>query len=153
MRLRGWSSYVCSSDLAVEPEFVDRTGARIDRLADRFGRGNRIKRRRRAEAHARGVDPDSRDLLLLAQQDRLGGAFDDDDHFGGLVLRVGNAPAGIEDSTEQQQFGAGEAVGDLDIALRHIGHPRRLLGANEKPRETNKPPGRSEEKTTEPQSL
>ena len=38
----------------------------------------------------------------------------------------GSAPAGIEDRAEQQQFGAGEAVGDLDLALRHVGHQHRL---------------------------
>ena len=49
-------------------------------------------------------------------------------------VRVGRAPARIEDRAEQQQLGAREAVADLDVALRDVGDEPRLGALAERER-------------------
>ena len=82
----------------LEPELVNRSRALIDQFADRARRGHRIITRRRAEAIGIGVGPDPRDLLFLADDDRLDRALEHDNHIG---RTLGHAAAGIEDRPEQ----------------------------------------------------
>ena len=101
-----------------QPELVDGGGARIDDLVKRARRGDRVVAGHRAEGGAFGIDPDPGDAALLAQQHRAGGALDDDDD---VVVGAGAHPGGVEDGAEQQQFGAGEVLPHLDLALRDVG--------------------------------
>ena len=48
---------------------------------------------------------------------------------------VGRPAAGIDDRAEQQQLRAGEAVADLDLARRDVGHQHRLVGGDQQRRE------------------
>ncbi|QYU71259.1 hypothetical protein J4558_11190 [Leptolyngbya sp. 15MV] len=104
-------------------QFVDGGGAIVDDALDRGGRGDREERRRGTERRAVGIDPDARDPLLLADADRRGGAFQ---HHHDFVLLARALALRIEDRAEQQQFGAGEALAHLNLALRHLGHEDRI---------------------------
>src|SRR3546814_11067189 len=84
MRISDWSSDVCSSDLLflrgrarargkldiLQPQLVDRGGPLVDQRRKRARRGDRIISRRRTEAFAVDIHPDSRDLLLLRSEER-----------------------------------------------------------------------------------
>ena len=89
-------------------------------------RGDRVEGRRRAEAVRIRVHPDAGDLLLLAHQDRLDRPAQARPRCRPAGRR---AAAGIDDRAEQQQLGAREAVADLDLARRDVGHQQRLVGA------------------------
>ena len=53
----------------------------------------------------------------------------------------GHAAARIKDRPEQQQLRAREAVDDLDVALRHVGHEHRLGRSDQKRGEQGKGAG------------
>ncbi len=107
----------------LQAKLVDRRGALIDQLVDRPRRGDRVEGRRRAEADPADVHPDARHLALLAQDDALERPLDHDRDVG---AGLGRPAVGIDDGAEQQQLGAGEAVADLDMALRDVGNETRL---------------------------
>ena len=108
----------------LQAEFVDRGGALIDQVA-RSG-ATRRPRRRTAPSGSGWNRRSSRCRRSSASRARTIGcdrALEHDDDVGRARRR---AAAGIEDRAEQQQLGAGEAVADLDLARRDIGHQHRL---------------------------
>jgi hypothetical protein len=124
-----------------QTELVDRRGPVVDQAADRFRRGHRIEAWRGAKPARIRVHPDqTSDFLLLAQQDRLVGAAQDDDD---LRRPLRNPAVGVEDRAEQQQLRPGETVTDLNFARGDVGDEFGLGRGREEQRSRNQQQGES----------